>query len=140
MSGMNEKAALIKGRVLIMDNDTELVANEAEVLTGAGFGVELAKDGAEAVEMYKKAREMERPFDVVLLDLDAGGGMGAIGTFKELLKVDHRIKAVISSGRLDDTVIDNFTRYGFQGILFKPCSSQRLLRVVSDAMQKGVRG
>lgn len=44
------------------------------MLTHLKFEVELAKDGAEAIELYQKAKESQHPFDAVMLDLTVPGG------------------------------------------------------------------
>lgn len=41
-----------------------------------GYEFEFASDGAEAIEIYKRAKEENRPFDAVILDLTIPGGMG----------------------------------------------------------------
>jgi DNA-binding NtrC family response regulator len=101
--------------------------------------VGLARSGDEAVELFKQAAESAKPFDVVILELTVAQGMGAIWTFKELLKIDTEIKAIISSRHLDGTdsiIVENITKFGFQDILFKPHSSPQLIDVVSNTMKK----
>ena len=64
------------GRVLIMD-DEEIIRDAAgRVLEASGYEVETARDGNEAVELYRSAREAGRPFAAVILDLTVPGGMG----------------------------------------------------------------
>jgi DNA-binding NtrC family response regulator len=141
MISTDQTIALEKGRILIMDDDEEALAVEADILTNAGYSVGLARSGDEAVELFRKAEEEGKPFDVVMLELTVSKGMGAVWTFKELLKVDPKIKAIISSGHLDGTdgiIIENITRFGFQGILFKPSSSSQLVEVVGNVMKKSV--
>ena len=51
-------------RVLIVDDDCELLDTLAEMLDGAGFTVAKANNGAEGIAAYKKT-----PADVVILDM-----------------------------------------------------------------------
>ncbi len=51
-------------------DDEEYVRDVAgQMLMKIGHDVEYAKDGSEALELYKKAREAGKPFDAVILDL-----------------------------------------------------------------------
>jgi DNA-binding NtrC family response regulator len=122
-----------------MDDDGEALAVEADILTNAGYSVGLARSGDEAVELFKKAAESAKPFDVVILELTVAQGMGAVWTARELFKISTEITAIISSRHLDGTdgtIVENITKFGFQNILFKPHSSQQLINVVSNAMKK----
>ncbi len=77
-----------KGSILVMD-DEELVRDVAgQILETLGYQVQLAANGAEAIELYKKAGESAKPFDVVLMDLTIPGGMGGREAVRELLKID----------------------------------------------------
>jgi PAS domain S-box-containing protein len=109
-----------KGRVLVMD-DEELVRRVAyELLTGLGHGVELAVHGGEAVEKYRQAKSAGRPFDVVILDLTIRGGMGGEEAMRKLLEIDPGVKAIVSSGYSNDSVVANYRNYGFAAFLKKP--------------------
>ena len=56
-------------RILVMD-DEEMLRNLAQkMLERLGYEVETVKDGAEAIETYKKHMDSGEPFDGVILDL-----------------------------------------------------------------------
>jgi PAS domain S-box-containing protein len=109
-----------KGRILVMD-DEELVRKVVyELLTGLGHDVELAGHGEESVEKYRQAKEAGRPFDAVILDLTIRGGMGGAETMRKLQEIDPGVKAIVSSGYSDDTVVSNYPDHGFAAFLKKP--------------------
>jgi CheY-like chemotaxis protein len=109
-----------KGRVLVMD-DEELVRKVAyELLTGLDHDVELAVHGGEAVEKYRQAKAAGRPFDVVILDLTIRGGIGGEETMRKLLEIDPGVKAIVSSGYSNDSVVANYRDHGFAAFLKKP--------------------
>jgi PAS domain S-box-containing protein len=59
--------ATIRGRrILVAEPDDDL----ARMLTGMGFTVASTRDGKDVVRAFKASVESERPFDIVLLDLD----------------------------------------------------------------------
>ncbi len=114
------------GRVLIMD-DEEMVRRVAgEMLNKLGYAVGFARDGAEAIKMYKSAKESNQPFDVVIMDLTIAGGMGGIEAIQRLIELNPGIKAIVSSGYSDDQVMSDYRRYGFAGVLIKPYKINQL--------------
>jgi hypothetical protein len=53
---------------------------------------------------------------------------------EELLKIDKDVKAIVSSGYSQDSVMSNFRRYGFKGVLLKPYSIENFSRVLSEVI------
>jgi two-component system cell cycle sensor histidine kinase/response regulator CckA len=120
------------GRILLMD-DEEIVRDvTGEMLRYMGYGVEFAKDGAEAIELYINAKESGKPFDVVIMDLTIPGGMGGKEAMGKLLKIDPAVKAIVSSGYSNDPVMADFRGYGFSGVVSKPCG----LKELGEALNK----
>ena len=68
------------------------------------------------------------------LYLTIPGGMGGNETVKNLLKIDPRVKAIVSSGYIDDSVMAEYRKYGFSGIVAKPYSLQQLRKALSDVI------
>jgi len=94
--------------------------------------VEFAKDGAEAIKLYKKARKSGNPFDAVIMDLTIPGGLGGKQTIKKLLEIDPEVKAIVSSGYTDDPIMSKFKKYGFSGVVSKPYTIEELGKVLHD--------
>ncbi len=46
--------------------------------------MELARDGAEAIEQYTKTKESRQPFDGVILNLTVPGGMGGMEVIEKM--------------------------------------------------------
>ncbi len=109
-----------QGRILIMDDD-EIVRDSCRaILQEFGYEAELACDGAEAIEAYRKAKEAGRPFNAVIMDLTVPGGLGGKETVQKLLALDPDVKAIVSSGYSNDPVIAQYADYGFKGVVTKP--------------------
>ena len=132
-----EKVKLIKGqgRILVMDDEASLRKVVGRMLKNLGYESEFAKDGAEAIWMYKEAQETEEPYDAVILDLTIPGGMGGKDAVKKLLEIDPEVKAIVSSGYSADLVLANFQEYGFKGMMPKPFTSQSLGKVLHEVLQ-----
>jgi len=123
-----------KGHVLVMD-DEEIVRNVTEKVIGQlHYEAAFAEDGVEAVELYKKAKSSEHPFDAVILDLTVPGGMGGVETLQKLLEIDPQVKSIVSSGYSNDPVMSNFEQYGFNAILAKPYTIQELAKVLQEVI------
>ncbi|MFH2044179.1 MAG: ATP-binding protein [Pseudomonadota bacterium] len=122
------------GRILVMDDDVSLRKTVGGILEILGYEPEFAKNGAEAIGMYKDAKERKKPYDAVILDLTIPGGMGGKEAIKKLLEIDPEVKAIVYSGYSDDPVMANFKKYGFKGMLPKPFGSQSLSKVLNEVL------
>ena len=118
-----------KGSILICD-DEEIMRDVMEtILTTAGYKVELAKTGEEALEIYS-----HRPFEVVLMDVSMPG-MGGLTALEELLKIDaDAVIIMITAYATFDTAISAWEK-GAQGVIRKPFQNEQILAFVS----KGIR-
>jgi PAS domain S-box-containing protein len=123
-----------KGRILVMD-DEEAVRDVAQgMLETLGYSVTLAKDGTEAIEIYKVAMASGAPFDSVLMDLTIPGGMGGMEAVKRILEIDSEAKAIVCSGYSNDTIMANYNSYGFRAVVPKPYSLKQLGSAISDVL------
>jgi CheY-like chemotaxis protein len=109
-----------KGKVLLMDDEQIILDVTLEVLRFLDYTVMFAREGAVAVELYKREKEAGAPFDLVILDLSVPEGLGGKETISLLRAYDPAVKAVVSSGYSNDPVVENFRNYGFSGVLAKP--------------------
>ena len=123
------------GKLLFMDDEEMIRDFAAELLNELGYTVALARDGEEAIRLYKAAQESGTPFSAVLMDITIPGGMGGKEAIKEILKLDADAKVIVSSGYAKDPIMSNYRRYGFSGVVPKPYNieelSQELHRVLT---------
>ena len=130
-----ETIFLGSGRVLVMD-DEELVRDVAsEMLKVLGYEAEFATEGREAVDMYAAALAQGRPFDLVILDLTVPGGMGGKETMKKLMEIDPGVKAIVSSGYSKDTILAEYRKFGFSGVIAKPYRVSEFSKAVKSTLQ-----
>ncbi|MFQ6103531.1 MAG: PAS domain-containing protein [Candidatus Glassbacteria bacterium] len=125
------------GRLILMDDDDSIRESVGEMLRFFGYEVEFACDGREAVEMYKKARKSERPFDAVIMDLTIPGGMGGKEAIQKLLEIDPNVKAIVSSGYSNGPVMTEYRKYGFSAVVAKPYNVEELHSTLSRIIHNG---
>ncbi|GAC1585500.1 MAG: response regulator transcription factor [Candidatus Dormibacteria bacterium] len=109
-------------RVLLVDDDQRLVRTVKRGLTEAGFGVDDARDGPEALAAVSTA-----PFDVVVLDVMLPGPMNGFEICAELRRQRLRTPVMMLSAR--DAVEDRVRglEVGADDYLAKPFAFQELL-------------
>jgi CheY-like chemotaxis protein len=123
-----------RGRILIMD-DEEMVRELAGAILGqAGYEVENARDGSEAIDLYRRAEASGLPFDLVMMDLTIPGGMGGQEAIKRLRELDPDVRAIVSSGYSNDPVMAEYEKYGFKGVVVKPYTLWNLTRLIKDVL------
>ncbi len=124
-----------KARILVMDDEKGVREVSGRMLSYIGYDdVEFASGGAEAVMLYKAAMESGRPFSLVILDLTIPGGMGGKEAIRHLLEIDPGVKAIVSSGYAEESVMAEYKKYGFCGMVAKPYTLDQLGRAVHDVI------
>jgi CheY-like chemotaxis protein len=125
-----------KGKVLLMDDEQIILDVTLEVLKFLGYDVMFAREGAVAIELYKKEKAAGVPFDVVIIDLSVPEGMGGKETIALIKAFDPEVKAVVSTGFSNDPVVLDFASYGFSGKLTKPYKINDLKKVLEQLIIK----
>ena len=116
--------------ILIMDDEKIIRDTLSGMLKKLGCQVTATENGVETIEKYKEMMNSENPFDLVMLDLTIPGGMGGKQTIANLLEIDSKVKAIVTSGYYDDPVIALYDRYGFSDVLKKPYTFEELSRLI----------
>ncbi len=122
------------GKILLMDDEEDVLKATGDMLSALGYDVSLARDGRETIEIYMNALKKGLPFHLVIMDFTIPGGMGGKDVLKELLKKAPDVKAVVASGYSNDPVMADYSKYGFKGVLRKPFSMKELSRVVYNTI------
>lgn len=120
-----------QGNILIMDDEKDILIMLGRLLEIKGYKTATAKNGKEAVELYKNALQTPTPFHLVILDLTIPGEMGGIETLAKLMEIDQNVKAVVSSGYSNDPVMANYKEYGFIGSMPKPYTQEDINTVLN---------
>lgn len=124
------------GRILFMDDDEEIVALAEGMLKRLEYEFDIAKNGEEAITLYRRYMKLQRPYDAVILDLTIIGGMGGEETFEELRKLDPNVRAIVSSGYNTDDSNEYYLNKGFYGVLAKPYRSTEMGKLLRHVLGK----
>jgi two-component system cell cycle sensor histidine kinase/response regulator CckA len=108
------------GRVLVMDDEEKILQLIGIMLDSLEYKYDAVRHGKDALALYQRYLNVDRPYDCVILDLTIVGGMGGEETFRELQKMDPDVCAVISSGYDNEEMMNRFLKMGFRGYLSKP--------------------
>ncbi len=102
------------GKILVVDDEVEVVRILQDFLTSKGYEVATALNGAEALA---KVREMKP--DIVLLDIIMPG-IGGIDTLKEIKKIDPTIAVIMVTAVVDEELANRAVKLGAFDYITKP--------------------
>lgn len=120
--------------ILVMD-DEELIRQLAgEILQYLGYEVTTCCNGEEAIALYKKSMDAQKPFAVVIMDLVIPGAMGGIEAARHILDLAPQACLIASSGYSNDPAIAEHTSYGFCETIIKPYNADELSRALQNVL------
>ena len=122
------------GRILLMDDETDIREVAGQLLRKMGYQVETAADGRDALERFQRALLSPAPFDAVILDQTIPGGLGGEQTMAAMRELDPEVKGVVASGYATAAVMADFARYGFRASLAKPYRAEELSHVLARVL------
>jgi len=115
-------------KVLVVDDSMVMRAMISDILTKDGFKVVgQAKNGAEAVEQYKKLVP-----DLVTMDIIMPGEHGT-DVVKKIVEVDRDARIVIVSGLNQKSLVMQALDNGARDFLVKPFENNELIEVAHKA-------
>lgn len=117
-----------RGRILLVDDDETILRGFARILTAAGFHVETAGDGQEAVQAFRAGH-----FHAVISDISMPG-MDGLELLKEIRKHDLDTPVVLVTGAPSVETAIAALDQGAMRYLVKPVKSEELRQVVGQAV------
>jgi len=120
-------------RILIIDDDHHILLMVKKMLERAGFEVDLASNGVEGLNLFKKI-----PVDLVITDIIMPEKEG-LETIREMkrLRSDLKIIAMSGGGKISaDNYLDAAKIFGASKVLGKPFSQKQLVSAVQSVLGK----
>ena len=135
-AGANAASELRK-KVLLIDDEQILLDVTGSMLRHLGYDVTTAKSHIEAMESYGDAKQTGHPYSLIIMDLTMRGDEGGEIAIRRWKNEHPEVKAVISSGYMNDPVIEEYWKYGFVGAMVKPYSLFELKSSLEKILTSG---
>jgi CheY-like chemotaxis protein len=116
--------------VMIVDDEEFVCMLAQRVLADEGYRVITARDGFQAIEMYRKLGDQ---IALIILDFTMPA-MDGSDVFAELLTINPRVPVVLSSGFAEQSRVQNMLARGLRGFIPKPYTQQKLLTQVRSTL------
>lgn len=116
--------------ILLVEDEAQVAELAAEMLVEEGYKVILAKDGFEALKIY---RQIGQGIGLVILDFFLPVIDGD-AVFEELRALNPKIDVVLSSGFAEQSTLSNMLAQGLRGFIPKPYTREKLLAQVRTTL------
>ncbi len=115
--------------VLIIDDEDLQREIATQLLSFLGYNVSSVKSGEEAILFLKNNH-----VDLVLLDMMMEPGMNGYETYKKIIAINPKQKAIITSGYSEDIHVENTLRLGANALVKKPYSIESIGKAIKEAL------
>jgi len=123
----------IKGKgekILVIDDNPQQQDIALHLLTSLNYTVTVVSSGEEAVA-YLRTRYV----DLLILDMLMPPGIDGLQTYKQILAIHPKQRAVIASGFSESKNVKEALKLGTADFIKKPYTMEQLGRIVYDAFQ-----
>lgn len=124
-----EKIMYEKKRILVVDDDKSILRAFKKILEGAGYHVQTAETGKEALNQLNGAK-----FDLCLVDVKLPD-MDGTELLLEMAENPKTIKIIIT-GFSSEKVGIKASEYGADDFLVKPVKAEELLAIVGQRLEQ----
>jgi signal transduction histidine kinase/CheY-like chemotaxis protein len=129
----SETAGPVPGpTILAVDDESTVLALARDVLEMHGYKVVTARNGEEALRVYREHRD---EVSLVLLDLTMPV-MGGVECFRRMKELDPAVRVVISSGFSSESTAAEVLKEGALDYLQKPYDIEHLARTIAKALAR----
>jgi CheY-like chemotaxis protein len=122
-----------------MDDEEFITEIAGGMLSGMGYSVLIAGDGAAALRLCDEVLARGEEIDAAILDLTVPGGLGAREIVDDMKLKFPRMPVFASSGFSQDDIILKPSEYGFTGSIRKPYRRNELALLLMKHL-KGASG
>jgi len=118
-----------KARILLVEDESVIGLAESRLLTGAGYEVELAREGEAGLRLALESR-----FDLVLMDVNLGPGMDG-GEAARRIREGGGPPVVFLSSHFEETAVAKTRDSGGYGYIVKGSGDRILLASIRMALE-----
>ena len=124
------------GAILVVDDESALREMAGVILQNSGYTVLAAKDGREAVELF---RQGARKIAAVLLDMTMPV-MGGLEAFRLIREFQPSVPIVMSSGYSELAAREELGSDAVAGFIQKPYTAAKLVASIQEALEHSAQG
>ena len=121
----------MKERILVVDDSSLSRRMLRQMLETAGYVVEEAADGAQALERY-----FLNPHDLVLLDM-VMEQMYGLEVLKKLRELNPTVRVIIASADIQSSTRTQVEESGAAAMINKPFNKEKVLELVTTVLEGG---
>ena len=121
------------GTVLLVDDEEVIREVGRDLLKAMGYRVLIARDGKEALEVYRKNRD---DIEIVILDM-VMPNMGGGEAYDRMKEIDPNVKVLLSSGYSIDGEATEILGRGCDDFIQKPFNMKELSAKIREILGKG---
>ena len=122
----------VEKRILVVDDEANMRATLADILSDEGYRIDIAADGLSAVEMCA-----QQNYDVVLLDVRMPG-IDGVEAFRRIRRNDESARVVMMSAYSMDDLKRAVLDEGAIAFLSKPLDIENVIGLIQDVRETSV--
>lgn len=122
----------VEKRILVVDDETNMRATLADILSDEGYQIDTAADGLSAVEMCE-----QQDYDVVLMDVRMPG-IDGVEAFRRIRRHDESIRVVMMSAYSMEDLKRAVLDEGAIAFLSKPLDIENVIGLIQDVRETSV--
>jgi len=119
-------------KILVVDDDFEQRKIAGDLLRELGYSVHTVASGEEAIDYMKTASA-----DLLLLDMLMAPGLDGLDTYREILKLQPGVKAIIISGFSESNRVKKALGLGAGCYIKKPYTLQKIGMAINRELGRG---
>jgi len=123
-----ERLTEVKEKILIVDDDLNILESLADILFLEGYEVISTDNGQKAIESVKSNN-----IKIVLMDYKMPG-MNGVEIFREIMKINSGLKVIFITACYNEKIMNIALKEGATGILNKPVKVDQLLNIISSLL------
>lgn len=119
-----------QNRVLVVDDDHGMASTLGDILDAAGYRVEVAYSGPEAIESVRR-----RAPDCILMDVRMPD-LNGLEAFREIKRLSPESYVIFMTAYASSALVDEARQEGAVDVVPKPLDLERLLHLIEQSAQK----
>jgi len=129
---VERKNGIVRGRglILVVDDEEAILRVATGMLGQFGYEVLTAKNAAEGIDLY---RAEHGRISAVILDLSMPG-MSGLEAYDRMKEINPEIRALLTSGLMEDEHMARSREKGIRGFVQKPYSAEELSRRIKEIL------